>query len=90
MDADVHDDIGVPQRARELLKTIRDGALFFSAYCGGIREVLSWGSQPPIESGALGVVGAIVLSILFSDLSLKILMRSGMQTAMLVSVAMWI
>lgn len=48
------------------------------------------GIATPTESGALGVMGAILLSILFKRFKPELLMRSGMQTAMLVSVAMWI
>ncbi|WP_136253413.1 TRAP transporter large permease [Onishia niordana] len=48
------------------------------------------GIATPTESGAIGVVGAILLAILFKRFRPAMLQSAGFQTATLVSVAMWI
>ncbi|MDX1320383.1 MAG: TRAP transporter large permease subunit, partial [Oceanospirillum sp.] len=48
------------------------------------------GIATPTESGAIGVVGAIILAFFFKRFRLGMFKMAGMETAMLVSVAMWI
>ncbi|WGY47720.1 MULTISPECIES: TRAP transporter large permease subunit [unclassified Vibrio] len=85
---DSDNDIEIP-KGYEMFKTIRDGASSFALIVIVLGSIIA-GIATPTESGALGVVGAILLSILFKRFKPELLMRSGMQTAMLVSVAMWI
>lgn len=85
---DVDSDIQVP-KGYELFKTIRDGVSSFALIAVVLGSIIA-GIATPTESGALGVMGAIFLSILFKRFKPDLLIRSGMQTAMLVSVAMWI
>ncbi len=85
---DIDNDIEIP-KGYELFKTIRDGASSFALIVVVLGSIIA-GIATPTESGALGVMGAILLSILFKRFKPELLMRSGMQTAMLVSVAMWI
>ena len=85
---DADNDIEIP-KGYELFKTIRDGASSLLLIVVVLGSIIA-GVATPTESGALGVAGAIVLSILFKRFKPEILMRAGMQTATLVSVAMWI
>jgi tripartite ATP-independent transporter DctM subunit len=85
---DSDNDIEVP-KGYELFKTIRDGASSLALIVIVLGSIIA-GIATPTESGALGVVGAIILSILFKRFKPAIMMKAGMQTAMLVSVAMWI
>ncbi|MGY2572775.1 TRAP transporter large permease [Vibrio sp. C8] len=85
---DSDNDIEIP-KGYQLFKTIRDGASSFALIVVVLGSIIA-GIATPTESGALGVAGAILLSILFKRFKPEILMKSGMQTAMLVSVAMWI
>ncbi len=85
---DSDNEIEIP-KGYQLFKTIRDGASSFALIVVVLGSIIA-GIATPTESGALGVAGAILLSILFKRFKPEILMRSGMQTAMLVSVAMWI
>ena len=85
---DSDNDIEIP-KGYEMFKTIRDGASSFALIVIVLGSIVA-GIATPTESGALGVVGAILLSILFKRFKPELLMRSGMQTALLVSVAMWI
>lgn len=85
---DSDNDIEIP-KGYELFKTIRDGASSLALIVVVLGSIIA-GIATPTESGALGVVGAIILSILFKRFKPAMIMKSGMQTAMLVSVAMWI
>ncbi|KUJ00276.1 TRAP transporter large permease [Vibrio sp. MEBiC08052] len=85
---DSDNDIQIP-KGYELFKTIRDGASSLVLIVVVLGSIIA-GIATPTESGALGVMGAILLSILFKRFKPEMLRRSGMQTAMLVSVAMWI
>lgn len=85
---DSDNDIEIP-KGYEMFKTIRDGVSSFALIVIVLGSIIA-GIATPTESGALGVVGAILLSILFKRFKPELLMRSGMQTALLVSVAMWI
>ncbi|SDH37894.1 TRAP transporter, DctM subunit [Vibrio xiamenensis] len=84
-----HDaEVQIP-KGYERFKTIRDGASSAALIIVVLGSIIA-GIATPTESGALGVMGAILLSILFKRFKPQMLLRSGMQTAMLVSVAMWI
>jgi len=48
------------------------------------------GIATPTESGAIGVVGAILLAIMFKRFKVRMFVEAGLQTGILVSVAMWI
>jgi tripartite ATP-independent transporter DctM subunit len=85
---DVENDIKIP-KGYELFRTIRDGfssLLLIVAVLGSIII----GIATPTESGAIGVVGAIILAILFKRFKPAIMIKAGLQTSILVSVAMWI
>ncbi|MCK6264034.1 TRAP transporter large permease subunit [Vibrio sp. ZSDE26] len=85
---DEENDIEVPS-GLEKFNTIRDGAsslLLIVAVLGSI----IMGIATPTESGAIGVVGAIILAILFKRFKPQMMHKAGVQTALLVSVAMWI
>ncbi len=71
------------------LKVARDGVLSIGLIVLVLGSIIS-GVATPTESGALGVVGAIVLAIVFKRFKLKMFRYAGLQTAALVSVAMWI
>ena len=85
---DAENDIEIP-KGYELFRTIRDGfssLLLIVAVLGSIIV----GIATPTESGAIGVVGAIILAILFKRFKPAIMIKAGLQTSILVSVAMWI
>jgi len=85
---DAENDIEIP-KGYQLFRTIRDGfssLLLIVAVLGSIIV----GIATPTESGAIGVVGAIILAILFKRFKPAIMMKAGLQTSILVSVAMWI
>lgn len=73
----------------EMFKTIRDGASSFALIVVVLGSIIA-GIATPTESGALGVVGAILLAILFKRFKPEMIQKAGAQTAILVSVAMWI
>ncbi|PWI33687.1 C4-dicarboxylate ABC transporter permease [Vibrio albus] len=85
---DADNEIEVP-KGFELFRTIRDGASSLLLIVAVLGSIIA-GIATPTESGAIGVVGAIILSILFKRFKPAIIMKSGLQTATLVSVAMWI
>ncbi len=71
------------------IRTARDG--FFSLLLIFIvLGSIMTGVATPTESGALGVMGAILLSILFKRFRFKMFKAAGFETALLVSAAMWI
>lgn len=74
---------------REKLRVARDGFLAMLLIVVVLGSIIS-GIATPTESGAIGIVGAIVLAIVFKRFKTKIFLSVGLQTAMLVSVAMWI
>ncbi|MFT5557814.1 MAG: tripartite ATP-independent transporter DctM subunit [Psychromonas sp.] len=83
---DVENDIKIP-KGYELFRTIRDGfssLLLIVAVLGSIII----GIATSTESGAIGVVGAIILAILFKRFKPAIMIKAGLQTSILVSVAM--
>ncbi len=85
---DHENDIVVP-KGLELFKTIRDGLSALVLIVAVLGSIIM-GIATPTESGAIGVVGAIILSILFKRFKPQMMLKAGMQTALLVSVAMWI
>lgn len=85
---DSDNDIEIP-KGYELFKTIRDGASSLALIVVVLGSIIA-GIATPTESGALGVVGAIILAILFKRFKPEMLRKAGMQTSILVSVAMWI
>jgi len=76
-------------KGSELFKTIRDGTSSLVLIVVVLGSIIA-GIATPTESGALGVVGAIILAILFKRFKPEMIQKAGMQTAILVSVAMWI
>lgn len=85
---DHENDIVVP-KGLERFNTIRDGLSSLVLIVAVLGSIIM-GIATPTESGAIGVVGAIVLSILFKRFKPQMMMKAGVQTALLVSVAMWI
>jgi tripartite ATP-independent transporter DctM subunit len=73
----------------EKLSIARDGFLAMLLIVAVLGSIVS-GIATPTESGAIGVVGAVILSILFKRFKVKMFLEVGLQTSMLVSVAMWI
>lgn len=71
------------------LKVARDGFLAMLLIVVVLGSIIT-GIATPTESGAIGIVGAILLAIIFKRFKVKLFMETGLQTAMLVSVAMWI
>ncbi len=67
----------------------RDGLLSLLLIVVVLGSIIT-GIATPTESGALGVVGAVILAIIFKRFKLEMFRAAGFQTAMLVSVAMWI
>jgi tripartite ATP-independent transporter DctM subunit len=88
MDSDVGVEVPV-LKPREKFKIIRDGFCAMLLIVAVLGSIIS-GIATPTESGAIGVVGAILLAILFKRFKVDMFLHSGFQTAMLVSVAMWI
>ncbi len=74
---------------KEKVKVARDGFLSIGLIFVVLGSIMS-GIATPTESGALGVAGAILLAIFFKRFKLDMFRRVGLQTTILVSVAMWI
>lgn len=73
----------------EKLSVARDGFLAMLLIVAVLGSIIT-GIATPTESGAIGVVGAVLLSIIFKRFKVKMFLNVGLQTSMLVSVAMWI
>jgi len=73
----------------EKVRTLRDGLMSVLLIVAVLGSIIS-GIATPTESGAIGVVGAIILAFFFKRFRLGLFRSAGMETAMLVSVAMWI
>jgi len=67
----------------------RDGLCAMLLIVAVLGSIIS-GIATPTESGAIGVVGAILLAILFKRFKVDMFLHAGFQTGTLVSVAMWI
>lgn len=79
----------VPKTSREKFLTARDGFLSLLLIVAVLGSIIM-GMATPTESGAIGVVGAIALSILFKRFKPRVVKQAGMHAAVLVSVALWI
>lgn len=75
--------------AKEKFKIARNGFFAIGLIFVVLGSIIT-GIATPTESGALGVAGAILLAIFFKRFKLEMFRLVGMQTAILVSVAMWI
>ncbi|WP_419766325.1 MAG: TRAP transporter large permease [Arcobacter sp.] len=74
---------------KEKIRIARDGFFAIGLIFVVLGSIIS-GIATPTESGALGVAGALLLAIFFKRFKLDMFRAVGMQTAILVSVAMWI
>ncbi|MFC6671976.1 TRAP transporter large permease [Marinobacterium aestuariivivens] len=74
---------------KEKLRTLRDGLFSVLLIVAVLGSIVS-GIATPTESGAIGVVGAIILAFFFKRFRMGMFRMAGVETAMLVSVAMWI
>ncbi|SBS30816.1 Sialic acid TRAP transporter permease protein SiaT [Marinomonas aquimarina] len=79
----------VPQTTKQKLLTMRDGGLSLLLIVAVLGSIIM-GIATPTESGAIGVVGAIILAIFFKRFKPKMVQSAGLRAAVLVSVAMWI
>lgn len=78
-----------PQTTKEKLITARDGGLSLLLIVAVLGSIIM-GIATPTESGAIGVVGAVILAIFFKRFKPKMVQSAGLRAAVLVSVAMWI
>jgi tripartite ATP-independent transporter DctM subunit len=78
-----------PLTKKEKIRVLRDGFLSIGLIFVVLGSIIS-GIATPTESGALGVAGAILLAIFFKRLKFDMFRMVGIQTTLLVSVAMWI
>jgi tripartite ATP-independent transporter DctM subunit len=74
---------------KEKVRTARDGLFSLLLIVAVLGSIIT-GIATPTESGAIGVVGAILLAVLFKRFRFEMFKSSGFETAMLVSVSMWI
>lgn len=74
---------------KEKVRTARDGMFSLLLIVAVLGSIIS-GIATPTESGAIGVVGAILLAVVFKRFRFEMFKSSGFETAMLVSVSMWI
>jgi len=74
---------------KEKMETLRNGLLSVLLIFAVLGSIIS-GVATPTESGAIGVVGALVLAFFFKRFRYGLMKSAGIETAMLVSVAMWI
>lgn len=74
---------------KEKMETLRNGLLSVLLIFAVLGSIIS-GIATPTESGAIGVVGALVLAFFFKRFRYGLIKSAGIETAMLVSVAMWI
>jgi tripartite ATP-independent transporter DctM subunit len=74
---------------KEKFKIARNGFFAIGLIFVVLGSIIT-GIATPTESGALGVAGAILLAIFFKRFKLDMFRLVGIQTSVLVSVAMWI
>ncbi|WP_086479481.1 TRAP transporter large permease [Oceanospirillum sanctuarii] len=86
---DEHQDDFVPHTPSERFRVIRDGLFSLLLIVAVLGSIIT-GIATPTESGAIGVMGAIILAILFKRFKWDMFRAAGLQTGTLVSVAMWI
>lgn len=75
--------------AGEKTRTLRDGLFSVLLIVVVLGSIIS-GIATPTESGAIGVVGALILAMLFKRFKVSMFKTAGFETAVLISVAMWI
>ncbi|MBV1842697.1 TRAP transporter large permease [Photobacterium ganghwense] len=74
---------------KQKVRTARDGFFSLLLIVAVLGSIIT-GIATPTESGAIGVFGAILLANAFKRFRLEMFKTSGFETAMLVSVSMWI
>ncbi|WP_372834591.1 TRAP transporter large permease subunit [Pontibacterium sp.] len=74
---------------QEKFRTLRDGLMSVLLIVLVLGSIIS-GIATPTESGAIGIVGAVLLAFFFKRFRWGLFKSAGLETAMLVSVAMWI
>ncbi len=74
---------------KEKFRTGRDGLFSILLIVAVLGSIIT-GIATPTESGAIGVVGALVLAVLFKRFKPAMFKAAGFETTVLVSVAMWI
>lgn len=74
---------------QEKFQTARNGFFSLLLIVAVLGSIIT-GIATPTESGAIGVVGALLLAVVFRRFKLEMFRTSGRETAMLVSVALWI
>lgn len=74
---------------KQKVRTARDGLFSLLLIVAVLGSIIT-GIATPTESGAIGVVGAILLAVVFKRFRFEMFKSSGFETAMLVSVSMWI
>jgi len=79
----------IPVTPQEKFRTARDGLFSILLIFAVLGSIIS-GIATPTESGAIGVMGALLLAFLFKRLKPSLFKMAGFETAVLVSVAMWI
>ncbi len=75
--------------SKEKVRTARDGFFSLLLIVAVLGSIIT-GIATPTESGAIGVVGAILLAILFKRFQFRMFQSAGFETALLVSASMWI
>lgn len=84
------DNVEAPQLSgKAKFRIARDGLCAMLLIVAVLGSIIT-GIATPTESGAIGVVGAILLAILFKRFKVDMFLQAGFQTGTLVSVAMWI
>ncbi|WP_192035075.1 TRAP transporter large permease subunit [Halomonas sp. YLGW01] len=84
------EDSAAPERTpKQKFVILRDGLSALLLIFVVLGSIIS-GIATPTESGAIGVFGAILLAILYKRFRPAMFRSAGLQTATLVSVAMWI
>lgn len=83
------DDILPITEKKDKIKIYRDGILSIGLIFVVLGSIIS-GIATPTESGAIGIVGAVLLSIFFKKFKLTMFKNVGFQATALISVAMWI
>ena len=86
---DSQQDDFVPHTPSQRFLVIRDGLFSLLLIVAVLGSIIT-GIATPTESGAIGVMGAIILAILFKRFKWDMFKAAGLQTGTLVSVAMWI
>jgi len=78
-----------PQTPTEKYRIARDGLFSILLIVTVLGSIIT-GIATPTESGAIGVIGAIILAIVFKRFKWDMFHSASLHTATLVSVAMWI